>query len=133
MRRPPEEQGQRDAGQRNYREHRETIVEGQQQRPVGLEGADEQVEHGRPKIRQGRVAAGLLEQAPEGMSVDATGNVTWDASTAEVGTHKVEILVSDLKGGEARQRFDLSVREEGGDSPPASPDASSGTSGWVRR
>jgi hypothetical protein len=61
-----------------------------------------------------------LDSAPPGMEIDSTfGEVTWQADESHVGTHAVEVVVADHFGGEARQRFDLtvSVRTEG--APPA--------------
>lgn len=50
-----------------------------------------------------------LAQAPAGMTIDALGRIEWSPTDAEIGTHLVEIVVADGRGGEDRQSFDLSV------------------------
>jgi hypothetical protein len=50
------------------------------------------------------------------MTIDGVGEIRWDARHARVGTHRVEVVVSDLHGGEARQTFEVAIRE----SDPAS-------------
>lgn len=53
-----------------------------------------------------------LEQGPPGAQVDAViGEVSWTASRDSVGKHTFEVVVQDGQGGEARQRFDVEVRE----------------------
>jgi hypothetical protein len=53
-----------------------------------------------------------LEQGPEGARVDPVlGEVTWAASREHVGSHAFEVVVQDGHGGEARQRFEVEVRE----------------------
>ena len=68
-----------------------------------------------------------LTKAPEGARVDPVlGEITWQPTFAQTGTHAIEVVVSDGKGGEASQRFEVSVKEVGGDAaakpaPPAAP------------
>lgn len=53
-----------------------------------------------------------LAQAPEGAQIDPVlGEVSWTASREKVGSHTFEVVVQDGHGGEARQRFDVTVRE----------------------
>lgn len=53
-----------------------------------------------------------LEAGPEGARVDPVlGEVTWSASRDHVGKHAFEVVVQDGHGGEARQRFEVDVRE----------------------
>lgn len=53
-----------------------------------------------------------LEQGPEGARVDPVlGEVSWSASRDHVGKHAFEVVVEDGHGGEARQRFEVDVRE----------------------
>lgn len=69
-----------------------------------------------------------LEQGPEGARVDPVlGEVTWLAGREHVGRHAFEVVVEDGHGGEARQRFEVDVREvprdiaaTDADTPPAS-------------
>ena len=61
-----------------------------------------------------------LNSAPPGMEIDSSfGEVTWQADESHVGTHAVEVVVADHFGGEARQRFDLTVRVRTEDAVPA--------------
>jgi RHS repeat-associated protein len=50
-----------------------------------------------------------LTAAPAGMAIDALGRITWATSSRDVGTHHVQVVVSDGRGGEAVQPFDLAV------------------------
>jgi hypothetical protein len=53
-----------------------------------------------------------LAQGPEGAHIDPVlGEVRWSATRAHVGTHAFEVVVTDGHGGEARQRFEVDVRE----------------------
>jgi hypothetical protein len=69
-----------------------------------------------------------LEQGPDGARVDPVlGEVTWSATREHVGKHAFEVVVQDGHGGEARQRFEVDVREVArtadaadADGPPAS-------------
>lgn len=64
-----------------------------------------------------------LAQGPEGASVDPLlGEVRWSATRDDAGTHVFEVVVKDGHGGEARQRFEVVVREV----PKAEPAATGG-------
>jgi RHS repeat-associated protein len=53
-----------------------------------------------------------LDTAPDGMAIDAaSGLITWTPRPEQLGTHPVEAVVDDGRGGIARQAFDLLVRE----------------------
>jgi len=61
-----------------------------------------------------------LEQGPPGAQVDPVlGEVTWNATREHVGKHTFEVVVQDGQGGEARQRFDVEVREVANAAAPA--------------
>jgi len=63
-----------------------------------------------------------LAQGPQGAQVDPMlGEVTWTATYENVGKHLFEVVVTDGQGGEARQRFEVEVRQV-----PKSPGASDG-------
>jgi RHS repeat-associated protein len=51
-----------------------------------------------------------LEVAPDGMTVDENGLVSWIPTPAQQGSHTVWILVDDTRGGYARERYSLSVQ-----------------------
>ncbi len=62
-----------------------------------------------------------LVKGPDGMSIDSLGGtVTWVPRGDQEGNHMVEIAVEDQKGGEVRQRFELTLGLE--DGSPASLD-----------
>ena len=46
---------------------------------------------------------------PEGMIIDSMGRVTWSPGIPDVGTHRIEITVSDDRGGWVMQSYDLVV------------------------
>ncbi|MDP6981175.1 MAG: putative Ig domain-containing protein [Myxococcota bacterium] len=51
-----------------------------------------------------------LVQGPDGMSVDSlNGIVSWVPRNGQEGNHLVEVTVEDQKGGEDRQRFELTL------------------------
>jgi hypothetical protein len=53
-----------------------------------------------------------LAAGPDGAQVDPLlGEVTWAANREHVGKHAFEVVVTDGQGGEARQRFEVDVRE----------------------
>jgi hypothetical protein len=69
-----------------------------------------------------------LAKAPEGAKVDPLlGEITWKPSLSQAGVHPIEVVVSDGRGGEAKQTFEVTVREvveqaeASGTPPPASP------------
>lgn len=54
-----------------------------------------------------------LTTAPDGMTLNAeTGVLTWTSADTQVGTHPVDIQVSDGWGGTATQNFTLTVTPE---------------------
>jgi hypothetical protein len=68
-----------------------------------------------------------LAKAPEGARVDPlVGEITWKPSREQAGVHPIEVIVSDGRGGEAKQTFEVTVREvveqaeASGPTPPAS-------------
>jgi hypothetical protein len=72
-----------------------------------------------------------LVEGPPGAQVDPLlGEVTWSATREHVGKHVFEVAVHDGHGGQARQRFEVDVKEVpreqaaalGGDDPAASID-----------
>lgn len=48
---------------------------------------------------------------PDGMSIDATGKITWSPDVDDLGVHRVSIRVTDPFGASAFQTFDLEVRD----------------------
>jgi hypothetical protein len=63
-----------------------------------------------------------LAKAPEGARIDPLlGELTWQPSFEQAGTHPIEVVVIDGKGGETKQRFEVVVRAVGGQTPPAAP------------
>jgi len=64
-----------------------------------------------------------LGDAPEGAKIDPiSGDLTWKPSFAQAGTHPIEVVVNDGHGGEAKQHFEVVVKEvkANGASDPAS-------------
>ena len=69
-----------------------------------------------------------LAKAPEGAQVDPLlGEITWKPSLSQAGVHPIEVVVSDGRGGEAKQTFEVTVRavvqksDATATTPPASP------------
>lgn len=69
-----------------------------------------------------------LAQAPEGMTIDPVlGVATWRPELSQVGSHPVEVVVTDGHGAESTFRFDVTVDAEEeaagaeGAPPPAAP------------
>jgi hypothetical protein len=69
-----------------------------------------------------------LTKGPNGASVDPLlGEITWKPSLAQAGIHPIEVVVTDGHGGEAKQTFEVTVREviesaaASATPPPASP------------
>jgi len=69
-----------------------------------------------------------LDGGPDGTKIDPLlGEITWKPSLAQAGKHPIEVVVTDGRGGEAKQTFEVIVREviEKADAaatpPPASP------------
>jgi hypothetical protein len=58
-----------------------------------------------------------LVTGPEGARVDASrGELLWNASSDQVGTHVFEVEVADDHGGRSRQRFEVGVAAPGSNS-----------------
>ncbi|MEO1377040.1 MAG: Ig domain-containing protein, partial [Cyanobacteria bacterium J06635_10] len=51
----------------------------------------------------------LLENAPEGMSVDENGLITWNPTTDSALNSTVELYVFDKRGGYTKQEFTINV------------------------
>lgn len=58
----------------------------------------------------------VLDHAPPGMTIDASGVIRWTPAVGDSGQQSVSILVRDRHGAAGRQRFSLRTR---GNSPPA--------------
>nr|WP_252737897.1 DUF1566 domain-containing protein [Marinobacter salexigens] len=53
-----------------------------------------------------------LNEAPEGMMVDAPfGLISWEPSRSQLGFHQVEIAVTDERGGQVIQNFEIEVKD----------------------
>ncbi|WP_206758537.1 putative Ig domain-containing protein [Nostoc punctiforme] len=50
-----------------------------------------------------------LEAAPDGMSIDQQGRITWQPKTTQLGSNPVSIKISDGRGGVVTQAFDIDV------------------------
>lgn len=50
-----------------------------------------------------------LEQAPQGMTLDAFGRITWNPSTLDVGNYPIVITVKDERGAAVQQSYTLNV------------------------
>ncbi|NWF51900.1 MAG: hypothetical protein HXY47_02340 [Nitrospirae bacterium] len=50
-----------------------------------------------------------LKQAPEGMTVDKTGLITWKVTDEEAKRHPVTVLITDEHGGEIKYNFDVVI------------------------
>ncbi len=59
-----------------------------------------------------------LDQAPAGMTVDATGLVTWVPTQAQLGSNPVTIEVDDARGGSATQKVTIVVSASTAIQPP---------------
>ncbi|GEM_PF-1525877 len=66
----------------------------------------------------GERPAYFLTTAPAGMTMDATGRITWRPSAAQVGVHAITVTVRDPRGGQATQSFDLEVTADAANGPP---------------
>jgi hypothetical protein len=63
-----------------------------------------------------------LENAPEGMTVEVlSGVITWRPRESQAGTHAVQVIVDDMRGGLGEQTFEVSVGFQDVP-PPASPE-----------
>jgi hypothetical protein len=57
-----------------------------------------------------------LSDAPDGAKIDpVSGELTWKPSFKQTGTHPIEVVVNDGHGGEAKQHFEVVVKEVGSD------------------
>ncbi|MBB5321170.1 putative Ig domain-containing protein [Marinobacter oulmenensis] len=54
-----------------------------------------------------------LAEAPAGMTISATGEISWEPSEDQVGDHEVVVEVTDGRGGIAQQPFTLLVSPAG--------------------
>ena len=62
-----------------------------------------------------------LLEGPVGMVVDPVrGVVRWKPGAAQVGAHPVDLAVGDPMGATTAQRFEITVRETGNETVPAS-------------
>jgi RHS repeat-associated protein len=59
-----------------------------------------------------------LTTAPDGMSVDGNGIITWNPSASELGSNSVHLVVTDGRGGTAEQDFAVEVTQQGTNRPP---------------
>jgi hypothetical protein len=59
-----------------------------------------------------------LTTAPVGMSIDNEGIVTWTPTPTQFGTNPVRIRISDGRGGEIDQSFDVAVLTQGDSNSP---------------
>ncbi|MDT0594942.1 RHS repeat-associated core domain-containing protein [Glaciecola petra] len=67
----------------------------------------------------GDVLTYALELAPIGMQInEQTGQISWQPSQAQSGTHLVSLNVTDGKGGLAKQSYQLSVTTNVANLPP---------------
>ena len=55
-----------------------------------------------------------LAQAPDGMQIEASGDIEWAPADDQSGVHEVRVIVDDLRGGAIAHDFELEV------APPAS-------------
>ncbi|MCP3677362.1 MAG: hypothetical protein GY721_07175 [Deltaproteobacteria bacterium] len=50
-----------------------------------------------------------LSSAPEGMEIDEQGVIQWDIGDNDVGSHEVEVVISDDQGGKGYQRYSITI------------------------
>ena len=68
-----------------------------------------------------------LDHGPDGMTIDPIlGVITWRPKDAQVGHHDAEVVVSDGRGGESHQKFELTLRDASDDTPASPASAPSG-------
>lgn len=61
-----------------------------------------------------------LRRGPEGMRLDRdSGELSWRATSAQAGSHRVAVAVEDPHGATRVQEFELNVRVEGPQAPAA--------------
>ena len=62
----------------------------------------------------------LVPVKPAGMTLDEfTGRLAWTPTSAQLGTHAVQVQVIDGRGGSATQSFEIVVSQIVGNQPPA--------------
>jgi len=62
----------------------------------------------------------MLLVNPAGMTLnDASGEITWTPTAAQVGSHAVQVQVTDGRGGVATQSFNIVVSPAVGNQPPS--------------
>ncbi len=54
----------------------------------------------------------ILKKAPEGMSVDDSGNISWNVKDIAPGIYPVEVEVDDGRGGKTHLKFEIELKEE---------------------
>ena len=59
-----------------------------------------------------------LTNAPNGMTIDEKGRITWETDANDLGEHPIDITVDDGQGGLATQSFTLSIRNQVVNQPP---------------
>jgi hypothetical protein len=55
-----------------------------------------------------------LEEAPDGMTIGANGEITWMPSRDQAGLHRIRVVVDDRNGGRASHAFEIRVGESPG-------------------
>ena len=74
----------------------------------------------RAQDADGDILSYRLDKAPSGMTINsASGEVRWNATTAQVGKHSIVIVADDGRGGAAKQEFDLQVIADSPNNSPA--------------
>jgi hypothetical protein len=63
-----------------------------------------------------------LEKAPNGMTIDGRGLITWSPKSYQAGTHTVIVAATDDQGARGEQTFEVTVGASQGASGPASLD-----------
>ncbi|HVJ61263.1 MAG TPA: putative Ig domain-containing protein, partial [Tahibacter sp.] len=72
-----------------------------------------------------------LSQLPNGMTVNATGELRWTPIAAQAGTHEIALVVADGRGGTATQSWPISVSSAGGGNRPPTITSAPGTNASV--
>jgi hypothetical protein len=78
--------------------------------PVETIKAGEKYQY-QPVATGGTPFSWYLKEAPNGMTIDAAGLVTWQTSLANLGAHEVNVMVAN-DWGEAFQIFTVTVARE---------------------
>lgn len=66
----------------------------------------------------GDAVAFELLTGPDGMTIDAAGQITWSATPDQIGVHPVTVVARDGRGGSATQSFVVEVSSQNGNSNP---------------